>query len=117
MAENNFGGYDKFSLAATVRSRALPVPAGGNVGYALRTTGTAAGTWRVQYSNDYIEGTDDPTADDKWDEYTLTTNPPDAAGSAQKFGVILDDYEYRWVRIKFTRSSGSGTAEVWAQVT
>ena len=116
MAENVFGSYDKLSLAATVRSGAKLVPARGLVSFAFRTTGTASGTWRVQYSPDYVDGVDDPTSDAKWDEYSLPANPPDAAGAAQTFAVVVDDYEFRWIRIKFTRTGGSGTAEIWTQV-
>ena len=46
----------------------------------------------------------------------LTTNPPDAAAAAQTFGIVLDDYEYKFVRIKFTRTAGTGTVEVWTQM-
>lgn len=109
--------YQKLeNQAATFRTQALDVSTAERIGYALRTTGTLAGTWRVQYSNDFIPGVDDPTADTKWDEYTLTTNPPDAAGAAQTFGIVLDDYEYKFVRIKFTRTGGTGTVEIWTQM-
>lgn len=104
------------SQAATFRTKALEVPTAERIGYQLRTSGTLAGTWRIQYSNDFIPGFDDPTSDAKWDEYTLTTNPPDAAGAAQTFGIVLDDYEYKFVRIKMTRSGGTGTVEVWTQM-
>lgn len=109
--------YQKLSAqAATFRTKAMEVSTAERIGYAIRTSGTLAGTWRVQYSNDFVDGVDDPTSDTKWDEYTLTTTPPDAAGVAQKFGIVLDDYEYRWVRIIFTRSGGTGDVEVWAQM-
>jgi hypothetical protein len=109
--------YEKLTAqAATFRTKALNVATATWIGYAIRTTGTLAGTWRVQYSNDFIDGVDDATSDAKWDEYTLTSNPPDAAGAAQTFGVVLDDYEYKYVRIKFTRSGGTGDVELWAQI-
>lgn len=107
---------ETISLAATVRSTALNVGAIDSIGYALRTTGNAAGTWRVQYSNDFIPGVDDATLDTKWDEYTLAANPPDAAGSAQTFGIRLDAYEYKFVRIKFSYTSGAGSALIAAQM-
>lgn len=108
------GIYSKVSLAATVRT--APFLANGQfstIFYAVRTTGTATGSWVVQYSNDYVDGVDDPTSDAKWDTYTLPTSIADAIGSAQVFGVLLDFYEPRWVRIKFTRTGGSGTGEFW----
>ena len=108
--------YEKLaSQSATFRTTALNVSTIDRIGYAIRTTGSLEGTWRVQYSNDYIPRVDDPTSDAKWDEYTLDVNPPDAAGSGQTFGIPLDDFEYAFVRIKFTRSAGTGTVEVWYQ--
>lgn len=117
MAKKIPNHYQKLeNQSATFRTKALDVSTAERIGYAIRTSGTLAGTWRIQYSNDFVDGVDDPTSDAKWDEYTLTTNPPDAAGSAQKFGIVLDDYEYKSVRIIFTRTSGTGTVEVWAQM-
>lgn len=114
---------ETINLGATVRSTALPVKVISFVGYALRTTGTAAGAWSIQYSNDFIPGFqpgafpagDDPTSDAKWDTYTLTTTPPAAAGAPQTFGIVLDFYEYAFIRIKFTYASGAGSALIIAQ--
>src|SRR4051812_30481970 len=99
---NPFGAGNNFNGAATFRTRALNVGALNFIGYQVRSAGTATGSWSVQYSNDFVDGVDDPTSDAKWDTYTLTTTPPNAAGAAQTFGIVLDDYEYKFVRIKFT---------------
>lgn len=104
------------NIGATVRSKALNVSQATTVGYAIRTAGTAVGTWSVQYSNDFVDGVDDPTVDTKWDTYTLTTTPPAASGSAQTFGITLDFFEYKYVRIKFTYTSGAGTAFIAAKM-
>jgi len=104
------------NIGATVRSKPLNVGQAIAIGYAIRTTGTASGTWSVQYSNDFVDGVDDPTSDAKWDTYTLSTTPPAASGSAQTFGIQLDFFEYKYVRIKFTYASGAGTAFIAAQM-
>jgi len=104
------------SLGATVRTTALNVLLAERIGYQIRTSGTAVGDWTVQYSNDYDPAVDDPTVDTKWDTYTLTSTIPSAAGVAQTFGVVLDDYEYKYVRIKFTRTSGTGSLDIFCAI-
>lgn len=96
--------------AATFRTAALNVSAGDRIGYAIRTTtADGIGSWSVQYSNDFVPGVDDPTLDTKWDDYPLPAPPPDSASADQKFGISLVDYEYTFVRIKFTRTAGTLT--------
>jgi hypothetical protein len=104
--------------AATFRTNALDVSAIDRIGYAIRTggAGTLVGTWTVQYSNDYVPNVDAQSSDAKWDTYTLTTSPPAASGAPQTFGIILDDYEYKYVRIKFTYTSGTGDVSVFTQM-
>lgn len=116
MAENTFGFHDALNQAATVRTTAVRLQGGNRLSFAVRSSGTATGNWRVQYSNDFSPDRDDPTADTKWDEYTLTSNPPDAAGAGQTFGVIVDNYQFTWARLKFTSTGGSGTADVFTEV-
>lgn len=129
MSTNNVPGFtDTLSgLNATWYSSPITVKQANNIGYAIRTTGTMAGTWTVQYSNDFVSGVDyskpgldtsGGTADAKWDTYNPTgfVTPTAATGSAQTFGIQLDSYEYAFVRLKFTLSSGTGTAIVAAQM-
>lgn len=104
--------------AATFRTNPLEVNAIDKIGYSVRTTTSdGVGAWSIQYSNDFIPGVDDPTVDTKWDTYTLTTTPPNSASANQTFGIVLDDYEYKFVRIKYTRTSGTlNTVTVFAQM-
>lgn len=96
--------------AATFRTVALNVSGSTWVGYSLRTTTSdGIGAWSIQYSNDFDPIVDSPTSDAKWDTYTLTTTPPNSASANQTFGIVLDDYEYKYVRIKYTRTSGTLT--------
>ena len=115
-AGSRASSLETMSLAATVRSTPQSVAGYSTVGFAVRTTGTASGSWTVQYSNDYQSGVDDPTSDAKWDTYTLSSNPPDAAGSAQTFGVRLGSFEFAWARIKFASTGGTGSATIVTQL-
>jgi hypothetical protein len=107
---------ETMDLGATNRSSARPVVRYDNIGIAVRTTGTSAGAWSIQYSNDFIPGTDATSSDAKWDTYTLTTTPPAAAGAAQVFGITLDSFEFAWERIKYTYTSGAGSATIVTQL-
>jgi hypothetical protein len=115
---------ETLNLGATIRSYALGVKTANLIGYAVRATGTPTGTLAVQYSNDFIPGWqagafpagDDPTSDAKWDTYTLTTAVPAFAGAGLTFGIILDYYEYAFVRLKYTFTSGSGSLFYAAQM-
>lgn len=104
------------NIGSTVRSTVLRVSNNSFIGYAIRTSGTASGTWAVQYSNDYVAGTDSPSSDAKWDTYTLSSTPPAASGSPQTFGIVLDNYEYAFVRWIFTNTGGAGSALSVAQI-
>jgi hypothetical protein len=115
---------ETLNLGATIRSYALGVNTASTVGYAVRVTGTPTGTLTVQYSNDFIPGWQagafpagtDPTSDALWDTYTLTTSLPAIAGAAITFGIVLDFYEYAFVRLKYAFTSGSGSLFYAAQM-
>ncbi len=106
---------EQITIGGTVRSTAYRVDTLTVIGYAVRTTGTASGTWSIQYSNDYSPGVDDPTSDAKWGTYTLGTSPPAASGSPQTFPIPIDFYEFKYIRIKFTGSGGTGVATIVLQ--
>lgn len=105
-------GSMPFSFAETVNigtsatSSAQYVGADDNIGFAVTTTGTASGTWTIQYSNDGVN----------WDTYTTTTSPPAATGSPQTFGITLDFFEFAYVRIAFANTGGSGASSIKTQL-
>lgn len=108
---------ETLSLAAgTDRSQPIAAATYDNIGIAVRSTGTASGTWTIHYSNDYQPGVDSLTDDTKWDTYTLSTTPPAAAGSGQTFGVVVDSYEFAWIRTYFVNSGGTGSATIITNV-
>ena len=103
--------------AVTSWSMCLRVKTADNIGIAVRTTGTATGTWGVLYSNDYVSDADDvANSYARWDTYTLSTTPPAAAGAAQVFGIVIDAYEFAFVRVIFTGSAGAGVATITSQM-
>ena len=67
------------------------------------------------YSNDYQPAPPGDTSPDqltdltKWDTYTFSSPPPVLSGAGQKFGVSVVFYEYRWARLQFVVTSGSGS--------
>jgi hypothetical protein len=107
---------ETINLGATIRSAAQQVTKYDNIGIAVRSTGTSAGTWTLQYSNDCAPIVDDPTSDAKWDTYTLGTTPPAAAGAPQTFGIVVDNFEFACERVKYTYVSGAGSAFLVTQL-
>lgn len=99
---------ETLSLATTGHSSVLRTSNVSMVGYSVSTTGTASGTWAIQYSNDNVT----------WDTYNPSgfVGPPAAAGAPQVFAVILDNWEFAFLRILFTSSGGTGTATIVAQM-
>lgn len=97
---------------ATTVSAPIQVQQGDNIGCAVRTTGTASGAWSVLYSNDYVPNVDSLSDLTKWDTYTLSTTPPAAAGSAQKFGIAIDAFEFKFIRLQFAGTGGAGTSTI-----
>lgn len=95
---------ETISIGSTVNSTALRTNNIFLVGYSISTAGTATGTWGIQYSNDNVT----------WDTYTLSTTPPAATGSPQVFGIVIDNYEFAFIRILFSGTGGSGSATIVA---
>lgn len=107
--------HGKVALNPTYLSETLSLATTGNstvqrtsgiflVGVSVSTTGTATGTWTIQYSNDNVT----------WDTYNPSgfSAPPAAAGAPQVFAVVLDNWEFAFFRILYTRTSGTGTATI-----
>lgn len=84
------------------------------IGYQVRAGAgpTGGSAVSVLYSNDYDPAVDTLTDLTKWDTYTLATTPPTLNGSAQNFGIVLDLYEFKWVRLKLPVTGGSGAITV-----
>lgn len=77
-----------------------------NIGLQIEWTGTATGTITVQAS---IDGTT---------YYALTFDPALAqpAGSASGYLVSLNQLPYKYFKVVYTKSSGTGTMNVYCSI-
>ena len=80
-----------------------------NFSAVISWSGTPSGTISLEVSNDSTDG-----VNGTWVAYTDVTLGTQPAGSTGKFGVSLADIGYRWIRVVYTSSSGSGTLTVSA---
>lgn len=76
-----------------------------NLGLEITWTGTPTGTIEIMFSNSGINF------------YPLTFNPVlgQPAGSASGYGIDLSEYPFKYLMIKYTNASGSGTLTVYGQ--
>lgn len=74
-------------------------------------TGTPTGTLKLQFSTDNVNtvpSNADPAVNVvNWYDYTGSSQS--LTGSAGNFGFIVTDASYFWVRLVYTRISGTGT--------
>lgn len=77
---------------------------------AVWTGGTVDGAFTIEVSNDSVKI--DPTVTNQaanvvnWTTYTGSSVTAAGAGD---FAWLISDIGFRWVRLKFTRTSGTGT--------
>ncbi len=100
MVDGNMGG----SLTSAV----FDVSYTDNVGIQLTWTSTAVGVFSVEGSIDY----DDTAASGNWSALTFTVTP-EALGTASTHLLNLSNIPYKKLRVKYTRTSSSGTLQVW----
>ena len=101
-------------MSANITSLGFNVQSMDNIGLEYVFTGTAAtGTWVFVGSNDSVDGT---SGSGTWftvtPDGTLPTNPSGSSGA--NFGVAFTNYPYKWLQVRYTRTSGSGTLNVIA---
>jgi hypothetical protein len=70
-------------------------------------TSTIAGTVKIQFSNDIVNEQIGPT---NWIDIPSAT--VSLTGTAGAFGIAKIDSCYKWLRIVFTKSGGTGTVSV-----
>lgn len=98
-------------MAADITSSAINVVNLDNIGLQYIWTGTPTGTFHVQVSCDGVwNGT-------VWTGTTWTTltiaSEPTPAGSASNFYLDINQIGAPALRTIYTRSGGTGTAQVW----
>lgn len=103
MANDNFRDFDTVDMAATAQSKSMQVVNKRVASFGLVWTGTPTGTLDLQVSND----------ETNWFSLgmTLAAQP---AGSASSTGASADIGGWGYVRVSYTRSSGTGTLEISA---
>lgn len=76
--------------------------------YQMVWTSTAVGAFTFEVSNSYGD-----IAGATWTVLTLDSAPTDPAGSASSTGCDFVNLGYRWIRMKYTNASSTGTLNVW----
>lgn len=94
------------TMAADVTSNPINIQYLDNISIQLNFTGTPTGTFDLQGSLDYSPGPFANTGN--WISVTLPVAPV-AAGAASQILLDLNQLSFPWVKIVYTRSSGTGT--------
>lgn len=103
---DGFPTYSKaVSSTNTYYSNVMSPNDDGVLGFEIRSTGTAAGTLTLWYSNDPEPSVADDT---DWIQDT-SWSPTNPAGSATKTLYTVTGVKARRARVKYVNSSGSGT--------
>lgn len=90
------------SMGASFTSAATNVTYTDVVGYQLKWTGTPTGTFDVEAT---VDGSN-------WEALTLSP-APQATGGAGGTLISLNQIPYAQVRLKYTRTSGTGSLSAW----
>lgn len=85
-----------------------------NVSVQLIFTGTPTGTFTIEGSLNYSENPYDHSQINAgtWTAITLPTTAS-ASGAAGDILIDLNQLSFPWIRIKYTRSSGTGTLDAY----
>lgn len=107
MAEQN-QNLENFITGASLNANYVSPAFRGILGQTIQAiwTGSPVGTFTLEWSNKF----DTPTLDADFTNYTNMDQP--AGGSANNFGWIECVGLYRWIRLKYTYTSGSGSLNV-----
>lgn len=85
-----------------------------NIGIQLNFTGTPTGTFQIQYSADYNQDSQGNVINaGNWITNSLITPTPAASGSADQIYIDLTQISSPWVRVKYVRTSGTGTLNMY----
>ena len=80
-----------------------------NIWIQLNFTGTPTGTFAVQVSGDYSQGTGGTVLNaGNWTDLTLSTSPV-ASGAASTIFIDMNQISAPWIRVVYTKTSGTGT--------
>lgn len=104
-----FSVIEDASMGANVISDVTVINYATGVGYDIAWTGTPVGTFSVEVSNTYsVDAQGNQKNAGNWTPLTLSA-PIAAAGTADNAFINLAGLECYAIRLKYTRSGGSGT--------
>lgn len=113
-SKNALGPYhlmNAVSMGASATSSAVGIQYLDNVAIQLNFTGTPTGTFAVQGSLDYSQTSTGTVINaGNWIPLTLASSPV-ASGAAGTILLDLNQLSFPWVRVVYTRSSGTGTLD------
>lgn len=107
---------DGSSMGADITNgRVLSIQGLDNIGVQINVlTGTPTGEFKVQVSADHEEQNGVVTATGNWVDLTLSPTATVTSGSPTSIYVDLNQLSALYLRVVYTRSSGTGTCDVWA---
>lgn len=98
---------------ATLTSQVCNINQLDNIGIQLVFTGTPTGTFQVQISADYNQDNYGNVLNaGDWTPITLSSSPV-ASGSAGNVYIDMAELSAPWLRVVYTKVSGTGTLNVW----
>lgn len=103
------------SMGASFASSATNVGWLDNISYQVNVSGTPTGSFDVQVSNDHVEENGVVITAGNW----ITVTPLNAVvttGSPAQSMIVYDQCASTYVRLIYTRTSGTGTADVYIHV-
>lgn len=100
------------SMAASITSLVTNIQYMDDVVYQIQWTGTPVGTFTVQVSEDYQQSGGTVLNAGTWTTLTLSSAIT-AAGSADQAILDLNQLPYSWIRLVYTRTSGTGTLNAY----
>mgnify|MGYP000101883020 CR=1 FL=1 len=100
------------NMATSLTSLATNINMVSILSYTIVWTGSPTGTFSVQVSNDYIPNPlgvqDAPVNAGTWVALSLSTTVAPAGSGSSAF-IDIDTCGAAWIRLVYTRSSGTGT--------
>lgn len=109
-----FKVIDSASMGSSITSDAVEIKLQDNVGFQLNWTGSPVGSFDFQISADHKEDIEGNVVNEgNWISLTLSASIT-AAGSPDSAYVDLNQLSASYARVRYIRTSGSGTLDVYA---
>lgn len=104
---------------ASITSQPINLKHEKDCGVQLVWTGTPTGTFTFEVNMQFNQRGTDPFAIENeqgtWTQLTMATAPTSPSGTASDTFVDLSELPAEWVRVKYTRTSGTGTLTGFAK--